>query len=212
MPTHHVPSDALLAYAAGTSAPGEELLVACHLTTCPSCRSAVQHAEAWCAERAFGAPTDPPAEVPRSLWERLEEPEPAPAAPPSAPDRVVPAPLARWIGGFGGLGWRRVAPGLRALRVPLPGIDQTVFLLDLEPGRTLPAHGHTGPERVLVLRGGFAVDGDAFVAGDVSWREDDHGVVTVDDDAPCTSLFVTDGPLRFGLGPLDTWMNRWLVR
>ena len=45
MVAHHVPDEALLAYAAGGSTVGEDLLVACHLTLCPECRARADEAD-----------------------------------------------------------------------------------------------------------------------------------------------------------------------
>ena len=210
MVAHHVPDEALLAYATGSSTVGEDLLVACHLTLCPDCRSAAER-----ADRVGGAlslrvaPVDLASDGLEHLLARLDEPEaPAAPAPPSCP--VFPAPLRRAIGPLASLPWRSVGRGVGVM--PLPGGGhQRVFLMDFPPGLGLPSHGHDGIERGLVLRGGFTADGVAYARGDVTWQDDAHHDVIVDDDGErCTTLFVSDGPMMFGSSWVDRFAEWWL--
>lgn len=208
MPVHHVPDDALLGYAAGTSSAGEELLVACHLTLCPLCRDAVDRAEAVGAAASARAPAVAlPDDALSALLGRLDAP--APVEPPPAECPVFPMPLRRRIGPLAALPWRGVGLDVRAARVDLDGA-QRVFLLDFPPAFRIPTHGHEGTERALVLRGGFSDERAEFVRGDVSWREDPGHDVRIHDDGRCTTLFVNDGKVEVGwlTGLMDWWIHR----
>ncbi len=214
MPTHHLPTEALLAYAAGAASTGQELLAACHLTVCPACREVVARAEAACAHALLAPSATSPATIPPELLARLDEPEPPPEAPAPLPAAdVLPSPLARRLGAFSTLRWRMFVPGIRVHVAPdLGDPGERVFLVDFRPGARLPSHGHSGVERSLVLRGGYRVGGEAFAEGDVSWREAAHEAVLVDEDGPCTTLFVNDGRLTFGLSWLDALVDRRMMR
>jgi putative transcriptional regulator len=208
---HHVPDDALLAYAAGSSSVGEDLLVACHLTLCPACREAVDAADRVAAALAARAPAaDLPPDALGHLLARLDDPAPV-APPPAPPCPYFPAPLRRAVGPLASVRWRPVGFGVGVSPLPVGGGHQRVFLMDFPPGLRLPSHGHDGVERGLVLRGGFTADGRAYARGDVSWQDEPHHDVVVDDDGErCTTLFVSDGPMTFGSGWIDRFADWWL--
>lgn len=207
---HHLPAEALVAYAAGATTHGEDLLVACHLSVCPACRRGLHDAERVGEALAFRAA---PAETaPGSLDRLLAALPPAPPAaantPPPCP--VFPAPLRRAVGPLESLPWRNVGFGVCIAPVSAAG-GQRTFLLDFPPGFRLPSHGHSGVERGLVLRGGFTADGAVYARGDVSWCEEPHHDVVVDDDGErCTTLFVNDGPVEVGSAWASRLVDWWL--
>ena len=208
MPAHHVPDEALLAYAAGTATAGEELLVACHLTVCPTCRRSVEEAERG-GEVALGRAEAVPVgdDALAAVLARLDGPAPAPLKVAECP--VFPMPLRRRIGPLAALPWRAVGFDVRAAKVDLDG-DQRVFLLDFPPTFRIPVHGHHGVERALVLRGGFTDEAAHFDRGDVSWHDEAGHDVRIDPDGRCTTLFVNDGATDYGwLSGLVDW---WVVR
>ena len=86
---HHPTDELLLEYAAGTAAEPEALLVACHLTLCPTCRAVVEAAHTAAsalAGEAVGAVAD---DVLATTLARLDEPEET-APPRIDPDGVLP--------------------------------------------------------------------------------------------------------------------------
>ncbi len=218
MPSHHPPDEVLYGYAAGTCSPEEELLVACHLTLCPTCRSAADTAERIVAGLVPDDGPEPGEAVWSGVLARLDAPEApaAPVPPAAAPTELVhlPAPLARVVGPYSRLPFRTTWPGMRVARLDVPGgSGARVFVADFAPGFVIPDHSHRGVERGLVLRGGFRADGDAYAVGDVSWHDGDHRDLRVDDDGPCTGLFVNDGALGLGGADwLDLALERWMLR
>lgn len=211
MPEHHIPAEALLAYAAGSSTSGEELLVACHLSVCPDCRETVAGAErvgeALLARAEPALLPDRSEDLLAALLGRLDEPVPAP--PPLPRCGVFPAPLIRRVGPLDTVPWRTLGFGVCVSHVD-PGDDaRRVFLMDFPPGFRIPTHDHRGTERALVLRGAFTDDRARFAPGDVSWSEDPGHDVQIEPGGRCTTLFVNDGAAV--VGPLLTSVVDWWV-
>jgi putative transcriptional regulator len=194
-PTHLMPDDVLLSYAAGTSGEAVSLMTACHLTLSPESRGRVQELEAIGGE-FFSAL--PPAELSpgslESILGRLDEPGP-PERPPAPPgDGVYPAPLRRLMGNSPQ--WRSVWPGVKVLDLPVKFGGQPVRLTQLAPGIEIPRHTHGGQEFNLVLQGGFTDRGDDYVRGDVASADStvDHHL-DIHDDGVCITLVLLDSPL-----------------
>jgi len=199
----HPPSELLVAYAAGTLAEPQALLVATHLSLCPGCRDA-----AGALDAVGGALLDrlAPAEVaPEALdavLARLDEPMPA-SAPPSSPDPVLPAPLRAYVGrGLRDIAWKRLGRGVEEFVLPIPKVDGcSSRLIRVGAGRRIPTHTHDGDELTLVLAGGFSDRSGRYARGDVCAADPsvEHRPVA-DADGPCVCLVVTEGRLRFS-GP-----------
>ncbi len=206
-PTHHVPEDDLLSYAAGVSSPGIEILVACHLTLCPRCRERLALAEGLGGVFLSGAPA--PVGPARALGV-----DPAPAIRAPAPTASIaagfPAALRRLTDAAGARPWRALGAGVRILGLD-PGGPERTFLIEFPASFVVPAHRHQGAERGLVLQGGFTDDDGHYRRGDVSWKGSAHPHhSTIDADGPCTTLFVADGPARLGASVIDRVVEWWL--
>lgn len=92
------------------------------------------------------------------------------------------------------LDWRWRGPGLREHRLPLDGAR----LLKIPAGGAMPAHGHSGEEMTLVLRGAFEDEHGAYGPGDIAFA--DEGVEhtpRVRGGADCVCLVVMNGDFRF---------------
>jgi putative transcriptional regulator len=201
-----------MAYAAGSLAEPQALLVATHLSLCGECREAVGEMEA-----LGGALLDrlPPAEVAPEAIERvlarLDEPPP-PTTRIAVSDPVLPAPLRAYVGrGIDAVAWTRLARGIEEFRLPIPNTRGfTTRLIRVAAGREIPSHGHDGDELTLVLAGGFTDGGVSFRRGDVAGADPSisHRPVA-DADGACICLVVTEGKLRFSgpLGPLLTYFR-----
>lgn len=208
-PRRHPPAEALLAWAAGHATPGEELLLACHLTACPDCRSAVEAAEAAGADLAFATPAEDVGPPPAALLERLA----APAPPRAPPGEGLPRPLLARFGPPEALRWRALPGGCRVARLSAAGDRERVLLVDFPAGFAVPAHTHVGVERSVVLGGGFALAGVGdHEVGDVTWTDGPHAEVRVHATGPCRTLFVNDGPLSTGRWLVDRVYDALLLR
>ena len=209
-PRHHISDETLTAYAAGGLDAALSVVVASHLTLCPTCRSRLEK-----AEEVGGVLLEQmtPMEVaPEGLdliMARLDE-EPAVEAP--APDsrdredaREVPQPLRDLLPDtLDDLPWRNLVPGIKQYRIE--GFEDragTLCLLKIAPGTVIPPHTHSGAELTLILRGSFGDELGRFQRGDIADADSDVTHQPIADAAEaCVCLIATDGPLRFkGLLP-----------
>lgn len=220
-PTHHIPPELLLDYAAGSLGEPWALVVACHLAYCPACRQAMGEIEAM-----GGSLLDsiPPADLDPALLSRTlgqlgaiqlgaspARPEaPRPMQPP-VDGILIPKPLQAYIGGdLNRLDWRWNGTGVHSHALPLAKAKGgMVSLLRIDAARALPMHTHRGEELTLVLAGGFTDAMGSFRRGDVAVADDaiEHQPVAMA-EGPCICLAVTDAPLRFK-GPFGWILNQW---
>ncbi len=207
-PTHLIPEELLLSYAAGTAGEALSLLAACHLTLSPESRAHLDTLEAVGGELLAELPG---AELaPGSLeamLARLDEPAPAPRPVPTG-DPIFPAPLRRLMGPQPR--WRKVWPGVQVLDLPLHYGPQPVRLTRLAPGIEIPRHTHGGQEYNLVLQGGFSDRGADYLRGDVAVADDtvEHHL-DIHDDGECITLVLLDSPLvpRSLKGTIAHWIT-----
>jgi putative transcriptional regulator len=202
MAAHHPGDEHLMAYAAGDLAEAPGLLVATHLALCPACRRQVADYEALGGQLLDGLAEEPLSEG--SLNQTLarldgvlpEKPKTASSGP-SATGAVLPEPLRGYLTQASAANtiWRKAMPGLRTLKLEAEGAK--VWLMEIEPGRPIPHHGHTGSEMVLVLSGGYHDGPAGYRPGDVhlSGPEIVHEPVA-DEGVPCLCLVVIDGSIR----------------
>jgi putative transcriptional regulator len=200
--THHPEAEILVDYAAGTLTEGMALAVATHAWHCAECRETIADLE------AIGGvllETCPPVELTDGAFDailaRLDEPGPprTPAPSPSVDDTiVVPAPLARYIGGrIADLAWRRVGRLYDEVRLPLSTATVKASLMRFRPQTLVPHHTHRGREYTVVLAGGFSDAGKSFGPGDFNALDSSHHhQPRIDDDGDCLCLVVLDAPLK----------------
>jgi putative transcriptional regulator len=179
----------MLDYAAGALGPGQSLLVETHLRLKPQGRSAAAALDA-----AGGAMLE--ALAPAEIAARPLAHDRLPAAPVSPADPLIEARALIEAASRqpDNLSWRWRAPGLRELRLPLQG----AFLMRLAGGGALAAHGHTGEEITLVLRGGYSDPAGHYEVGDIGFAEPgfDHSPL-VPPGPDCVCLVAMTGKLRF---------------
>ncbi len=211
-PRHHISDETLTAYAAGSLDRALSVVVASHLTMCPSCRSRQDR-----LEEIGGLLLDDldPAEIaPEGLDlilaqlddDDLDMPETASAQMVLRSDAIeVPKPLRDLLPDtLDNVQWRGFAPGIKQYRIDgFDGRSGTLCLLKIAPGKTIPPHTHQGAELTLILRGSFSDDLGRFQRGDIADLDSDitHQPIA-DTSEPCVCLIATEGPLRFkGLLP-----------
>jgi putative transcriptional regulator len=199
-PTHHPDPDDLLSYATGTAEEWRAVVIACHLTYCPDCRSEVGTLEdlggvlldTLEGEAGLLAPSLPPAAAP----ERVAKPKKTYSN--STVARSIPRPLHAYFKETTPA-WRFLAPGLKHVPTSLTVGDMPARIIQFKPGFVIPDHRHDGTEMVLVLDGVLedTVTKDVFRTGDLSRRDETtgrHGNVVTSAD-PCVCLVVNDGPI-----------------
>lgn len=204
MPSHHMPDEVLLQYAAGNLEEAEALMVASHASLCPRCAQRVQG-----HERVGGAllASETGAPVADDLLERtlaLLDTQPRYQAPEPVHDPVLPAPLARLTGPFDKIVWTQSLKNTRTLELPLTLGGIPVRLRRFLPGTTIPMHTHRAVEYDLILTGGITDerDGRHMVRGDVSVNDErDAHRLTIDRGEECVALSVHGARVK----PLGLW-------
>ena len=226
MAKHHLSDDFLLEYASGATDPGYALVVACHATLCPRCRSEIETHEAIASallnsttrlSDAEFAKRDSIEAITRRAVEaaKLEQgivPTESVAFVPSPSDLILPWPLQKSVGPIDKIAWKSKIPGLKVYDFTLPGTQMICRLTQTNPGMGVARHGHTGIELDLVLSGGLFDEtlnleyerGDVQIATEALEHE-----LRVLPGEPCTVLTVSEGPLK-PRGWMAQLVYRWL--
>lgn len=209
-PRHHLDPATLVSHAAGALSPEMAAVADTHLEACAHCRR--QLADAEHVGGALLSQQQPPqAEAQRS--ERLRDDmlarlrQPLPTAPLHARDEpgeskrdadAMPRPLQPYFGkSWKALRWRWMAPGVHMIRAPRSSGD-TLVLLKIAPGKSMPVHSHRGSELTQILRGAYDDALGHFGPGDMADLDSDieHQPVT-SPGVPCICVAALDGPLQF---------------
>ncbi|CAA9431641.1 MAG: hypothetical protein AVDCRST_MAG51-2678 [uncultured Ramlibacter sp.] len=216
---HHPDEDLLLSMAAGRLPAGQALVVAVHLDSCPQCRTLLRSLEA-----VGGTMLDclePQPLLPEALACTLQRiagveqrarllrptPSPAPVGPPLPEGVTWPASLR----GSRTTRWYWMGPGRRFARVQLPHEPgESLLLLSMAAGRSLPAHGHHQLELTQVLCGALEAGGQVFGRGDFMAADQEvHHRPVVQPGEECICLTWVKGGLRFD-GPIAGAVGGWL--
>ena len=90
-----------------------------------------------------------------------------------------------------------MAPGVHMIRAPRSGGD-TLILLKIAPGKSMPIHSHRGSELTQILKGAYDDELGHFGPGDMADLDSDveHQPVT-SPGVPCICVAALDGPLQF---------------
>ena len=201
---HHLSDAVLMAYSAGSLPEAYSLVVACHISLCPQCRSALEGFDAVGGAVLEGVEGSELSSDALAATFDLISKSPTTEIParkhvPSS----FPAPLQDYVGGdVGQVEWRKVGGGVKQAILPIEG-EANARLLYIPAGTAVPDHSHAGLEMTMVLQGAFSDEVDRFARGDVEFGDEDlthTPVAEVGQD--CICLAATDAPLKFsGLIP-----------
>ncbi|MEM7616411.1 MAG: ChrR family anti-sigma-E factor [Pseudomonadota bacterium] len=206
----HPTKEHLAAYASGAQSEGMSLLIASHLTYCPTCRAAVEQYEALGAAVMLSEPVESDVMAAPSLeacLAVLDAPEVAPARVPDA-GSPMPMPLRNVLdhAPIDELDWKFRMPGLH--EVELDDFEgEHVSLLRVRPGTGMLHHTHEGEEATLILTGEMEDHGTVYRRGDVALADhnDNHKPRVIGDEI-CYCLIVMSGAMRF-TGPVGRALN-----
>ena len=198
--THHIPSNVLASYAAGSLPEAFSLVVACHVSLCDSCRVDLESLETVGGALIEDIET---ADLSEGSFEATmaliaQGSKEAPVRKPSRRGSVFPAPLQEYVGGdLAQVKWRSVGGGVKQAILSSTK-EGSARLLFIPGGTAVPDHSHSGLELTLVLQGAFSDSISRFARGDVE-TGDEHLTHTpvAEEGEPCICLAATDGPLRF---------------
>jgi len=192
--THHLGSETLLSFAAGTLPSALSAVAGAHIAMCRHCRDEFVWCERIGAALLEGLPAMP-----------LADAEPAVASLREA----GPPDLAR-LGGnasnpilrlarddFADIAWRRIGIGLWHRPLPLKG-QGALQLIKAAPGAAVPEHSHGGGELTLILRGAMSDTTGRYVAGDVADLDEEIEHTPIADAGEgCLCAIANEVPTRF---------------
>jgi putative transcriptional regulator len=201
---HHLGSETLMSFAAGSLPNALAAVAGAHVALCGQCRDEL----VW-FERIGGALLE---DLPPLPLRRAE-----PALPPPAPETPQPTerrggnaanPILRLANeDFQGVAWRRIGFGL--WHHPLLRGNGTLQLIKAAPGVSVPEHGHGGPELTLILRGALRDTTGSYGVGDVADLDQEIAHTPVADrEQGCVCAVANEVPTRFH-SLLARLLQRW---
>jgi putative transcriptional regulator len=192
---HHLDDATILAYAAGTLGEPLSIAVAAHIAMCPTCRVAARRAETLGGEILESLELSGVSDVCRAATLASLDINPEPPRAPS----LSPVQSLIVAKDYSALRWRKVAPGVSVVKLPLSkGAKGSLKLLSIAPGMTMLEHGHGGGELTLVLQGAFKDKIGRFGVGDIADLDEtvEHCPI-VEEGETCICLFATEAPARY---------------
>ena len=106
-------------------------------------------------------------------------------------------PLSSYIGDFSNLDWKTIYKGFKEFNIPLDDND-SVKLIKMEPGTSVPLHSHNGKEYILVLDGSFCDEYGEYNKGDMQINDQQikHNP-TACNSSGCVCLSITENDVVF---------------
>ena len=115
-------------------------------------------------------------------------------------------PLSYLIGDFNNLNWKTIYKGFKEFNIPLNDND-SIKLIKMEPGTSVPLHSHNGKEYILVLDGSFCDEYGEYKKGDMQINDQKikHNPTACNSDG-CVCLSITENDVIF-LGKFGPVLN-----
>jgi putative transcriptional regulator len=200
---HHPDDSTLMSYAAGSLPSVLSAVVASHVSMCAHCRRELKLMESMGLALLDDIETDRvTTRVPVLALRKLESVVgPARSARAKAGHDIdVPSPMRHLVGDrLTHVGWRKLGFGVWHYPLPVPKACKGVLtLLKIEPGRSMPEHGHGGIELTLILSGAYEDHTGRYLPGDIADLDQDveHNPVA-DAVAGCICLVASEQKASF---------------
>ncbi len=201
---YHLDDSTLVCLAAGTLPLGLSAVAEAHIELCVQCRAALREADVVAGQvMAQETASEVPAKVKDKVMAQLATATlhrfPHGNVRPKAGN--LPRSLASWTGlqNLDDIKWRRSGPGIEVAKLPKPKGEPGFFgLLRIQPGSSVPDHGHGGTELTLILSGAYQDELGRFQRGDIADLDESvsHKPV-VEGSEPCICLVANDAPTAF---------------
>ena len=106
-------------------------------------------------------------------------------------------PLSRLIGNLNDIDWKTLYKGFKEFNIPVNDND-SVKLIKMDPGTSVPLHSHNGKEYILVLNGSFCDEYGEYNKGDMQINDQQikHNPTACDSDG-CICLSITENDVVF---------------
>lgn len=216
MINHHIPSDILMSYAAGTTTPAVSLVIATHLTLCRKCREEYAKYEelgGYYMQNVEEVKVD--SNTINSILDKIDSNA-------SIDDEStehdkdhfsnIPRVLQKYLPSGKSLthSWKKTFSGFKYFNINIGDSSSVVKMLSIPPGKKLPHHSHEATEYTLVLEGGFSDEQGRYDFGDIAVVGENHSHTPVADSKEgCVCLVVYEGNLKFKglLGPVLNYLK-----
>ena len=106
-------------------------------------------------------------------------------------------PLTNMIGSIDKLKWKSIYKGFREFNLPFKDND-TIKLIKMDPGTSVPLHSHNGKEYILVIDGSLCDEDGEYKKGDMQINDQKikHNPSACDTNG-CVCLSITESELVF---------------
>ena len=106
-------------------------------------------------------------------------------------------PLTRLVGNLNNVDWNSVYKGFKEFNIPVNDND-SVKLIKMDPGTSVPLHSHNGKEYILVLEGSFCDEYGEYKKGDMQINDQQikHNPTACNSDG-CVCLSITENDVVF---------------
>ena len=106
-------------------------------------------------------------------------------------------PLSRLIGNLNDIDWKTLYKGFKEFNIPVNDND-SVKLIKMDPGTSVPLHSHNGKEYILVLNGSFCDEYGEYNIGDMQINDQQikHNPTSCNSDG-CICLSITENDVVF---------------
>jgi len=106
-------------------------------------------------------------------------------------------PLSNLIGDFNNVNWKTLYKGFKEFNIPVNDND-SVKLIKMDPGTSVPIHSHNGKEYILVLDGSFCDEYGEYNKGDMQINDQKikHNPTACKSDG-CVCLSITENDVVF---------------
>ena len=106
-------------------------------------------------------------------------------------------PLSRLIGDFNNIDWKTVYKGFKEFNI-LVNDNDSIKLIKMDPGTSVPLHSHNGKEYILVLDGSFCDEYGEYNKGDMQINDQKikHNPTACNSNG-CVCLSITENDVVF---------------
>ena len=106
-------------------------------------------------------------------------------------------PLSNLVGDFNHINWKTIYKGFKEFKIPLKDND-SIKLIKMDPGTSVPLHSHNGKEYILVLDGSFCDEYGEYNKGDMQINDQQikHNPTASNSDG-CVCLSITENDVVF---------------
>lgn len=121
-------------------------------------------------------------------------------------DQKMSNPLSSILGDFKYINWKSIYKGFKEYNLPIDDSD-SIKLIKMEPGTSVPLHSHNGKEYILVLEGSFCDEYGEYNKGDMQINDQKiKHIPTACDKNGCICLSITENDVVF-FGKYGSFLN-----